>query len=166
MLCHWFILIWIFFTDITSTLTDLIIDGIASHSSLLDSFVVLHASLIASLYKIIGVELGSHFHRHSLSCLIVHFYSSIAAHFVQCLVTSYETNYHALRTSDVLATADHEGKGKECLNLVVLLSELYNFQVVSCVLVYDIIRSLLDRLDEFDVELLLKIARSTCIIVK
>ena len=51
-------------------------------------------------------------------------------------------------------------RGKECLNLAMLLSELYNFQVISCVLVYDVIRGLLDTLNEFDVELLLKIARS------
>ena len=52
--------------------------------------------------------------------------------------------------------------GKECSNLVVLLSELYNFQVISCVLMYDVIRALLDGdLTEFKVELLLKVARST-----
>ena len=58
------------------------------------------------------------------------------------------------------ATPD-EAKGKECSNLIILLSELYNFQVISCVLVYDIIRSLLDGdLSETDVELLLKLLRS------
>lgn len=52
--------------------------------------------------------------------------------------------------------------GKECSNLIILLSELYNFQVISCVLVYDVIRGLLDgELTEFQVELLLKITRST-----
>ena len=46
---------------------------------------------------------------------------------------------------------------------MVLLSELYNFQVISCVLIYDIIRSLLStELTEFIVELLLKLLRSTC----
>ena len=57
---------------------------------------------------------------------------------------------------------DDEAKGKECSNLIILLSELYNFQVISCVLVYDIIRSLLEGdLSETDVELLLKLLRST-----
>ena len=56
---------------------------------------------------------------------------------------------------------ENETRGKECSNLVVLLSELYNFQVVSCLLVYDLIRGLLDsELTEFKVELLLKIVRS------
>lgn len=45
--------------------------------------------------------------------------------------------------------------------MIVLLSELYNFQVISSLLVYDVIRGLLDgELTEFKVELLLKITRS------
>jgi nucleolar MIF4G domain-containing protein 1 len=56
---------------------------------------------------------------------------------------------------------ESEVLGKECSNLIVLLSELYNFQVISSVLVFDIIRNLLDqKLTEFSVELLLKIVRS------
>ena len=46
------------YLDITSTLTTLIIDGISSHSSLLDSYVVLHAAFVSSLHKILGVEFG------------------------------------------------------------------------------------------------------------
>jgi nucleolar MIF4G domain-containing protein 1 len=83
------------------------------------------------------------------------------AHFIQFLMASYERYYQAMSGDDLNAIQD-EPKGKECLNLSVLLSELYNFQVISCVLVYDVIRGLLDTLNEFDVELLLKIARSTC----
>ena len=47
-----------FDTDVTSTLTTLIIDGISSHSILLDSYVVLYAAFVSSLYKIVGVEFG------------------------------------------------------------------------------------------------------------
>ena len=46
------------FIDITSTLTNLIIEGTCSHSILLDSYVALHAGLVACLHKIVGVELG------------------------------------------------------------------------------------------------------------
>ena len=57
---------------------------------------------------------------------------------------------------------DQDGTGKEASNLVVLLSELYNFQVISCVLIYDLVRDLLNkpRLSEYNVELLLKVVRS------
>ena len=83
---------------------------------------------------------------------------------MQHVVTSYDGYFATLRdrpdiTADS-ATGD-EPVGKECSNLVVLLSELYNFQVISCVLMYDVIRALLDGdLTEFKVELLLKVARS------
>lgn len=44
--------------DVTSSITDLVIEGISSHSILLDSYVVLHAALISTLHKLIGVEFG------------------------------------------------------------------------------------------------------------
>jgi nucleolar MIF4G domain-containing protein 1 len=80
---------------------------------------------------------------------------------VQSVVSSYEHYYSAL-ASAIAGDALSEPSGKECSNLIVLLSELYNFQVISCVLVYDIIRNLLSaELTEYDVELLLKLLRST-----
>lgn len=51
-------------------------------------------------------------------------------------------------------------RGKEASNLLVLLSELFNFGVVSHVLMYDLIRVLLSgQLSELRVELVLKVAR-------
>lgn len=92
-----------------------------------------------------------------------------AAHFVQNVMSSYERHYDALQhgqhgesgTTDMQQSSTVT-EGKECSNLIVLLSELYNFQVISCVLVFDLIRTLLDgSISEFNVELLLKIMRST-----
>lgn len=45
--------------DVTSCLTSLITEGIAAHSILLDSYVVLHAAFVSSLHKIVGVEFGA-----------------------------------------------------------------------------------------------------------
>lgn len=92
----------------------------------------------------------------------------VAAYFVQNVVTNYEHHHSVLQTPDmsepvISDTPDEnqETKGKECSNLMVLLSELYNFQVISSVLVFDLIRQLLNNtLHEFDVELLLKLMRS------
>ncbi|KAG2128063.1 hypothetical protein BD769DRAFT_1667627 [Suillus cothurnatus] len=128
--------------DVTSTLTNLIIDGISSHSTLLDSYVVLHAAFISSLHKLIG--------------------TAFAAYFVQNVVSSYEQHLASVEEKSANSTEVPEDLGKECSNLIVLLSELYNFQVISCILVYDIIRGLLDKdLSEFRVELLLKLLRSS-----
>ncbi|OAX42500.1 ARM repeat-containing protein [Rhizopogon vinicolor AM-OR11-026] len=129
--------------DVTSTLTNLIIDGISSHSTLLDSYVVLHAAFISSLYKLIG--------------------TAFAAYFVQNAVASYERHLVSVEEKSTPNTTEvAEDLGKECSNLVVLFSELYNFQVISCILIYDIIRGLLDKgLSEFKVELLLKLLRNS-----
>ncbi|EGN98882.1 hypothetical protein SERLA73DRAFT_108067 [Serpula lacrymans var. lacrymans S7.3] len=130
--------------DVTSTVTTLLIDGISSHSMLLDSYVVLHAAFVSSLHKLIGLE--------------------FAAYFVQNVVATYERHFTQLE--EQIPNADsvepQDDRGKECSNLIVLLSELYNFQVVSCILVYDLIRQLLAKeLSEFNVELLLKILRNS-----
>ena len=80
---------------------------------------------------------------------------------MQSVVSSYEHHYSAL-ASAIPSDALGEPSGKECSNLIVLLSELYNFQVISCILIYDIIRNLLAvELTEYVVELLLKLLRST-----
>lgn len=57
---------------------------------------------------------------------------------------------------------DQEEHGKEASNLIVLVSELYNFQVISCILIYDLVRGLLSQsqLSEYNIELLLKVVRS------
>ena len=147
-------------TDVTSTLTTLMIDGISAHAMHLDSFVVLHAAFISSMHRLIGVEFGMDSHCRNIRALTLAFIAS-AAFVVQNVVSTYE---HHLRDyeSDVsdVTTRPEEG-GKECSNLIVLLSELYNFQVISCILLYDIIKDLLGKtLSEFRVELLLKILRS------
>jgi nucleolar MIF4G domain-containing protein 1 len=80
---------------------------------------------------------------------------------VQNAVALYERHYQTLQSDAVAVDADVETMGKECSNLIVLLSELYNFQVISSVLLFDIIKSLLSsELTETHVELLLKLVRS------
>lgn len=137
--------------DVTSSITTLIVEGISAHSMLLDSYVVLHAAFVSALHKLIGVE--------------------FAAYFVQNVVATYERHFADLKNDlhTTIAQPDTEKShvagdtlGKECSNLIILLSELYNFQVISCVLVYDVIRGLLEgELTEFQVELLLKITRNS-----
>jgi len=50
--------------------------------------------------------------------------------------------------------------GKDGINLIVFLSELYNFGVVGAGLIYDLIRMFLERVSEYDTELLLKVVQS------
>ena len=95
----------------------------------------------------------------------------LAAYFVQNVVMNYERHRKELQISEAAVhnesqpqVQEAEIKGKECSNLMVLLSELYNFQVISSVLVFDLIRQLLeDDMTEFNVELLLNLMRSVSI---
>ncbi|EUC56072.1 suppressor of glycerol defect protein, putative, partial [Rhizoctonia solani AG-3 Rhs1AP] len=121
--------------DVTRALTSIILDSVSSSANLLDTFVILHAAFVAAIHKIIGIE--------------------FAAYFIEHTVSSYEKHW---------SQNSHEpGVGsKESSNLLVLVSELYNFQVISCVLIYDLVRALLNsEFSEFDVELLLKVLKNS-----
>ncbi|CAJ0887051.1 16720_t:CDS:2, partial [Entrophospora sp. SA101] len=128
--------------DVNSNLTNLILNTISSKSTLLDQFVIVYATLIASLYKIIGID--------------------FCAYLVQNLIEEFENFYKKYNNNDLNNFQDLENQGgKECLNLIVLTSELYNFQVISCVLVYDLIKMFISNINELNVELLLKFIKSS-----
>lgn len=131
--------------DVTTSLTNLIIGTIADRSGLIDSFVILYAALTAALFKVIGMEFG--------------------AHLVQSLVTRYTDLVP--KQSSIISEPGIE-VGKKPLNLLTLISELYNFQVVGCNLLYDLIRGFIDSMTpggdgdpaaEYPVEALLKVMR-------
>jgi nucleolar MIF4G domain-containing protein 1 len=44
--------------DVTATLTDIILTSISQKANLLDSFVITYATIVASLYRLIGIEFG------------------------------------------------------------------------------------------------------------
>jgi nucleolar MIF4G domain-containing protein 1 len=70
-----------------------------------------------------------------------------AAHLVQTIVEQFDRVYSEA--------------GKDGINLMVFLSELYNFGVVGCGLIYDFIRMFLEPLGEYDTELLLKVIQNS-----
>lgn len=115
---------------VTSTLIDLLFGLICERSVLQDTFLVLHAGFIASLYKIMGMDFG--------------------AEIVQKVVETLD------------AGGDERGgfQGKEAINLVSLLSQLYNFHVIGNPLMFDYIRLFLQEITETNTELLLKVIRS------
>ncbi|KAG8717096.1 suppressor of glycerol defect [Ceratobasidium sp. 395] len=134
--------------DVTQALTKILLDSVSSSANLLDTFVILHAAFVAALHKIVGIE--------------------FAAYFVEQTVSSYKSHWRSLRGAPILAEQPTEENAsapagtKESSNLLILLSELYNFQVISCVLIYDLIRALLNsEFLEHDVELLLKVVKNS-----
>ena len=118
---------------VTTTLLDLLMGLLSDPTTLQDTFVILHAGFIASVYKIVGTDFG--------------------AQAIQRIDEEFNRNYHL---------GQEQGRvGKKLTNLISLLAELYNFQVIGSTLIYDFIRVFLDRLSETNTELLLKIIRNS-----
>ncbi|KAF9306272.1 suppressor of glycerol defect [Mortierella antarctica] len=128
--------------DVTETITDMILASISSKANLLDSFVILYATVVASLYRLVGIE--------------------FAAHFIQTLVEQFD-GHHALASSTKSTEMTDETLSavKQCTNLIVLVSELYNMQVIACVLMYELIRWFMTELSEMNVELVVKIVKTS-----
>ena len=49
-------------SDVTTTLTNLIIHIVSNKANLLDSFVILYATLAGALHRVIGLEFGKFTH--------------------------------------------------------------------------------------------------------
>jgi nucleolar MIF4G domain-containing protein 1 len=115
--------------DITSTLIDLLLALFSDRSSLQSTFVILHASFIAAVYKVLGIDFG--------------------AEFVSRLVERV----------DGYTDSNSDNSGKESNNLVSLLSYLFTFNVINSTLVFDYLRLFLEELNETNTELVLRIVR-------
>ncbi|WVN89168.1 uncharacterized protein L203_104384 [Cryptococcus depauperatus CBS 7841] len=136
--------------DVTTTITDLVIQMIANKANLLDSFVVLYATLVGALHRVVGIEFGAHF----VHTLIVRY-------------TSLSSPDNTQKTTNIKANLyEPPDAGKEGLNLLTLVTELYNAQVIGSRLIYDLIHEFLEAggegdgvMGEREVEGLLKILR-------
>lgn len=115
---------------VTSTLISLLMGLICERAALNDTFLILHAGFISALYKLLGMDFG--------------------AEIVQKVVETLD------------AGGDERGKfeGKEILNLVSLLSQLYNFHVIGSSLMFGYVRLFVQEITEANTELLLKVIRS------
>uniref|UniRef100_A0A8C3LT44 Nucleolar MIF4G domain-containing protein 1 n=1 Tax=Chrysolophus pictus TaxID=9089 RepID=A0A8C3LT44_CHRPC len=69
--------------------------------------------------------------------------TEVGAHFLEAVVKKF----------DDLSRSDAEGK--ECENLLALIAHLYNFHVVHCLLIFDILKKLVSSFTEKDIELIL-----------
>nr|XP_030120133.3 nucleolar MIF4G domain-containing protein 1 [Taeniopygia guttata] len=67
----------------------------------------------------------------------------VGAHFLEAVVKKF----------DELCKSDAEGK--ECENLLTLIAHLYNFHVVHCLLIFDILKKLVSAFTEKEIELIL-----------
>ncbi|KAJ4346994.1 uncharacterized protein N0V89_010928 [Didymosphaeria variabile] len=114
---------------VTSTLVDSLIGILADPTTLIDTFLILHAGFIAALYKVIGPDFG--------------------AQMLERIILDFDRQYQP----------NKEGTGKQTTNLISVLAELYCFQVVGCKVIFDYIKLFLDELSSINTELLLRIVR-------
>jgi nucleolar MIF4G domain-containing protein 1 len=127
---------------VTSTLADLLLTSVCEPTALPDTLIILPAGFIAAVYKIIGTDFG--------------------AQIIQRVVELFDEHYQrATSASREGPAAPVSDSSKETSNLIMLLSEMFNFQVVGSNLIFDYIRLLLGKLSEQNAELLLKIIRTS-----
>ena len=134
---------------VSHTLTSLLLEIISGRDNLGEQFVITYAALVAALAMSVGVE----------------FPAGVLAKCVAMFDRAHSKNILALSSSQGNSEEENgefEGRpgSKECENLVAFLAELYNFSVVACVLVYDLVKLFIDSgLGELEVELLVKIVK-------
>jgi nucleolar MIF4G domain-containing protein 1 len=131
---------------VSSVLTALLLGIISGRDNLGDSFVVTYAGFVALLARAIGKEFAA-----GIVARAVEDYDAAAAKAEEVdEATRMELEQQGARAG-----------GKERTNLVAFLAELYNFRVIACPLIYDLVRGFIENgLDELEVELLLKVVKS------
>ncbi|GAA5827704.1 hypothetical protein JCM3770_005130 [Rhodotorula araucariae] len=134
---------------VSASLTGLLLQTVADRDNLGEALVVTYAALAAALFRVVGVE----------------FPAGVLARAVEMLDAALAK--HAADAPGAAAGGEggddgFEGRpgSKEALNLVSFVAELYNFQVVHCGLVYDLVRTFVNTgMGELEVELLSRIVK-------
>ncbi|KAJ4412016.1 suppressor of glycerol defect [Gnomoniopsis sp. IMI 355080] len=119
---------------VTSILIDLVLIQICEPTSLPDTLLILYAGFSTAAYQVIGPDFGAQLVQHTVA-----------------------------RFKEYRAQLSGEGEAqnapKYTSNLITFLSQIYNFQLIGCTLVFDYVRILLNDLTEVNAELLLRIVR-------
>ncbi|KAK4703862.1 nucleolar MIF4G domain-containing protein 1, partial [Phenoliferia sp. Uapishka_3] len=130
---------------VSATLTSLLVDNISGRDNLGELLVITYAALVAAVSRSVGVE----------------FPAGVIAKSVMAFDEAREKNQKAKEKGGA-DDGGFEGRpgSKECENLVAFLAELYNFGVVACIIIYDLVRQFIDSgLGELEVELLVKVVK-------
>ncbi|KAI9501564.1 armadillo-type protein, partial [Coemansia spiralis] len=131
---------------VTDVLASLLLQSIQSRIHMLDTFLYVNAALVGAVYRIVGLDPVAH--------LVQKLMEEFEKHFNQGL-----SDFKATAANDDMDDGDEMMTGKQCQNLCVFIAELYNFQVISCQLVYDVVRLCIQDVNEFTAELLLRLIR-------
>ena len=109
-----------------------------------------YAAFIAALYNTIGIEFGAH---------LVQTVVEILDKSRQDWLKAAKNEVAQGAGAEAHKEQEKEMGNKKCVNFVTLLGYLYDFEVVACVIIYDITRLAISEMSELDVELLLRVIR-------
>ncbi|XP_066301271.1 nucleolar MIF4G domain-containing protein 1-like [Branchiostoma lanceolatum] len=123
--------------DMNDIVTSVLTEACLSTDPLPERLMMEHCMLLALLHNNVGAELG--------------------AHIVEFLARRFDSLHRK---------NDNRGEGKECDNVVAMFAHLYNFKLIHCILIYDIIRRLIDSFNERDIELVLGILRNVGFLIR
>lgn len=118
---------------VTSILIDLVLIQICEPTSLPDTLLILYAGFSTAAYQVIGPDFGAQLVQHTVEKFKEH---------------------HAQ-----LPEGGAQNVPKYTSNVITFLSQIYNFQLIGCTLIFDYVRILLNDLSELNAELLLRIVR-------
>ncbi|KAF3763747.1 hypothetical protein M406DRAFT_51477 [Cryphonectria parasitica EP155] len=118
---------------VTSILVDLVLVQICEPTSLPDTLLILNAGFSTAVYQVVGPDFG--------------------AQLLQQTVERFQHHFAQVPEGDASSVPKHTS------NLITFLSEIYNFQLIRCNLIFDYIKLLLSNLSEHNAELLLRIVR-------
>ncbi|CAH1238640.1 NOM1 [Branchiostoma lanceolatum] len=123
--------------DMNDMVTSVLTEACLSTDPLPERLMMEHCMLLALLHNNVGAELG--------------------AHIVEFLARRFDSLHRK---------NDNRGEGKECDNVVAMFAHLYNFKLIHCILIYGIIRRLIDSFNERDIELVLGILRNVGFLIR
>ena len=123
---------------VVETIARQILGTISEGQKLLDTYIMNYAGLLYSLFRLRGVEVGAYFIQYSVEQFLHYF----------------EKQSDKLKDTDL-----KEGQvlSKECSNVVTLLGYCYDLGLVSCRLIFDIVRDLVSKPNTLTTDLLLRI---------
>ncbi|KDE02597.1 hypothetical protein MVLG_06859 [Microbotryum lychnidis-dioicae p1A1 Lamole] len=134
---------------VSNAFSSLLLETISTRDNLGDQLLITYAALVAAMAYVVGLELSA----------------GVVSKTIELFDASYNEGTDTSSTERPQAPSQpvaFEGRpgSKTCLNLTAFLAELYNFSVVGCTIVYDIIRFFIKNgLGELDVELLSRLMK-------
>lgn len=122
---------------VTEAICSLVIEAVTLQSNMLESFVLVFASLTAALANLLGVP--------------------FIGHLLQVLSDGIDLAKN--EAHDCTSEEERASASRKTMNLITLLAFLYDLQIVGSQLVGDLIREAVERLVELDTEVILRLVR-------